>query len=262
MSNETVNQAFYGPFESSLARRVDTAHVSSLFDEIEAGRAFRLSGDDFETVLLYLALQLTRTPAFRSLADDMLQENLREYVRADRRPGAQRLLGEIHRRPAAFGRDLGENIALMLDVAAGIVQHLLVMKGWVIHPADDGFFITSDCPVAVGPFFEGQDRPLGLRDDAVVFALSPRTALLLCSHLPENRYVEAHGDTDKPKLREIVANVNRLIGRRCNRWLYSDREFAPDALGWQFPLARFRTVTQRIGPGFVRTRDVLTTGTV
>lgn len=42
VSNETVRNDFYGPFESALAQRIDTGRIGRLFDRIEAGEALPL----------------------------------------------------------------------------------------------------------------------------------------------------------------------------------------------------------------------------
>lgn len=100
------------------------------------------------------------------------------------------------------------------------------MKMLVVRAPSCSFFVTSDSPVAIGPFFDGHERALGLWDDALAFALSPRTALLMCRHLPESRYVQADARGDEARVLDVVAKMNRLIVRRCRRWLYADRNGA------------------------------------
>jgi hypothetical protein len=257
--NQSVEGDFYGPFETVLRDEIDTSQTAALFDQIEAGDAFQMHGESLGVVLFYMSLQLTRTPEFSRLANERLQASLVEYFGLDPDPRSQALATRLATRANAVEYTLPARTQLMVSLASGIYQHLRVMKLFVVRATSSTFFITSDCPVATGPFLDGQDRSLGLRDDAVAFALSPRTALLLCNHLPEHRYLESTSDTDRPTIERWISKINRLISRRSNRWLYSDRNDIASKLQLSFPLERLRTVTKRVAPGMTRTVDVWST---
>lgn len=254
--NETVRNGFYERFETALGHLVDTPTIAEIFDKIEAGGCFCLSDVEVATLHMYLGIQHTRTPAYRAVADEMLRETLREHVRLEHREQPH-VAQELEGISAAFRHDVAEATLLMLDNGTAIAAALCGMKTWVIRAPDPTFFVTSDCPVAIGPFLDGHDRPLGLRDDAVTFAISPQTALLKCNHLTTDRYFDVRAGIDTSTVVDLVSKVNRLITRRCGRWLYSHRQDAAQHLELSFPLERFRTHTRTIASGIVRTSSSL-----
>lgn len=255
-TNETVTNDFYGRFETALGRLVDTSTVEAIFDKIEAGGCFCLSEEEVATLHMYLGIQHTRTPAYRALADEMLRENLREQAWLEQREQPH-LAQELEGVSAALRYDVADATLLMLDNGTAIAAELCGMKTWVIRAPDPTFFVTSDCPVAIGPLLDGQDRPLGLRDGAVAFAISPRTALLKSNHLPTDQYIDVRAGIDRSTVVDITSKVNRLITRRCGRWLYSHRQDAAQHHAFLFPLERFRTQTRTVAPGIVRTWSIL-----
>jgi hypothetical protein len=146
---------------------------------------------------------------------------------------------------------------MMVVTANSIFAELCSMKLLIVIAPPGSYFITSDCPVAYGPFLDGDAESFGLRHDVVAFPLSPKTAMLMSNDFPTQGYLEV-GSTSAGKLEEMVRNTNRLIARRCDRRLYSDHQQAPSDLNLSFPLERFRRTTQNLGDGFTRVCDVLT----
>ena len=258
VTNTSVSKDFYGPFEEVLAAHIDTTRMGELFDRVEQGDAFGMSGEDLGDILFYLALQLTRTPAFRGAVDDMLQLNANEALRVDPRPQAKGLLRDMEM--LALVSPPSEFVPRMLSTAVGVYHELAAMKIVIVRAPAGQFFVTSDTPVAVGPLAADETECHGLREDFLVFPLSPRTCLTMSHHLPRHGYLEKASPDDGTRVHALTTEINRLVCRRAQRWIYSHRQDAADTLELRFPLDRFRTITRRLGAGIVQTVDLLLPG--
>ena len=234
VTNECVERDFYASVETILAEELDTPDISLLLDRIESGGASALTGDEIGWVIYYVAFQLARTPSTRETANHIF-----------------RAAGQSQ------PRQISEHLMMMVVTANSIFAELCSMKLLIVIAPPGSYFITSDCPVAYGPFLDGDAESFGLRHDVVAFPLSPKTAMLMSNDFPTQGYLEV-GSTSAGKLEEMVRNTNRLIARRCDRRLYSDHQQAPSDLNLSFPLERFRRTTQNLGDGFTRVCDVLT----
>ena len=79
-------------------------------------------------------------------------------------------------------------------------------------------------------------------------------------HLPCHGYLEEASPADGTRVHALTTEINRLVCRRAQRWIYSHRQDAVDTLELKFPLDRFRTITRRLGAGIVQTVDLLLPG--
>lgn len=234
VTKECVERDFYANVEAILGEELDTTELSLLLDRIESRDASSLTSDEIGWVIYYVAFQLARTPSTRGTVNHIF-----------------RAAGQSQ------PRQVSEHLMMMVLAANSIFAELCSMKILIVLAPPGSYFITSDCPVAYGPFLDGDAESFGLRHDVVAFPLSPKTAMLMSNDFPTQGYLEVES-TFSAKLEEIIRNTNRLIARRCDRRLYSDHQQAPSDLNLHFPLERFRRTTQNLGDGFTRVCEVLT----
>lgn len=180
---------------------LETAGLAALRRVGEQERPPDLASDDAETLSVYLAVQMTRTPRKRTAL--LFTSRVKEY--ANGRPIDVDLMGEYLRRrhlgsapgpreaEAAWSwfhglRAMGETsterddaVLIPLETSRVLIPHLLA-RHWSLEVCRKPVFLTSDAPLVLwrAPSKEDAYKGFGLLDaEEVRFPVSPHAQLVL-----------------------------------------------------------------------------------
>ncbi|MBK9002188.1 MAG: DUF4238 domain-containing protein [Myxococcales bacterium] len=219
-------------------------HIAPILQEVATAQRLPEADEDMGSLLYFMALQLARTPRMRAGFTQMNDAVMRQVLRAsaetqaafeaslaafseDTRREVEGLTREDVLEAAKTGRfdyDQTTHVQTMLEVTEGMFPYFTA-RSWSIlaspplHPE----FITSDCPVTAFPLAGSDPWPgpvgVGLRHVAIIFPISPRTAMLGVAR-PGAAVVQVPSSTVAAINGAICIAAERFVWGRRPRFLY------------------------------------------
>lgn len=186
---------------------------------------------DRYTLTGYVAMSLVRTPTGKKHIDqttiersaqqirDLVNDPVRhaEYCAEMERETGKRMDPEESRRALTGGKvravqtSRGWSLKLMAEMLMFFQQRFMGMRLLLLH-ANDAFFLTSDCPVAVHDPATMPLLPQGFQSFEMRFPLS-REYCLAGTYSPGPTRIELEGDQ--------VEKLNRFLIRQADRFVYA-----------------------------------------
>jgi hypothetical protein len=186
---------------------------------------------DRYTLTGYVAMSLVRTPAGKRLIDqatidhsvqqirDLINDPVRhaEYCAAMERETGKRMDPEESKRALTGGKvravqtNRGWSLRMMAEMLMFFQQRFMGMRLLLMH-ANDAFFVTSDCPVAVHAPATRPLLPQGFQSLEMRFPLS-REYCLAGTYSPGPARLELDADQ--------VRNLNGFLVRQADRFVYA-----------------------------------------
>jgi hypothetical protein len=202
----------------------------------------------------YVAMSLVRTSAGKRLIDqatidhsvqqirDLINDPVRhaEYCAAMERKTGKRMDPEESKRALTGGKvravqsNRGWSLRVMAEILMFFQQRFMGMDLLLMH-ANDAFFVTSDCPVAVHDPATRPLLPQGFQSFEMRFPLS-REFCLVGTYSPGPRRLELE--------RDQVEILNRFLVRQADRFVYAPFNAGYIQLELQDSLAK-KLATQR-----------------
>ncbi len=206
------------------------------------------------TLTGYAAMSLVRTPTGKRLIDqatidhsvqqirDLINDPVRhaEYCAAMERETGKRMDPKESKRALTGGKvravqtNRGWSLRMMAEMLMFFQQRFMGMRLLLIH-ANDAFFVTSDCPVAVHDPATMPLLPQGFQSFEMRFPLS-REYCLAGTYSPGPARLELDADQ--------VRNLNRFLVRQADRFVYAPFNAEYIQLELQDSLAK-KLATQR-----------------
>ena len=183
------------------------------------------------TLTGYAAMSLVRTPTGKRLIDqatidhsvqqirDLINDPIRhaEFCAAMERETGKRMDPEESKRALTGGKvravqtNRGWSLRMMAEMLMFFQQRFMGMRLLLMH-ANDGFFVTSDCPVAVHDPATMPLLPQGFQSLEMRFPLS-REYCLAGTYSPGPTRLELDADQ--------VRNLNGFLVRQADRFVYA-----------------------------------------
>lgn len=219
-------------------------HIAPILQQVARAQRLPQADEQVGSLLYFMALQLARTPRMRDGFSKMNDTLMRQVLRAsaetekafeaslaafceDTRRGVEGLTREDVLEAAEKGRfdyDQTTHMQTMLEVAEGMFP-FFTARSWSIlaspplHPE----FITSDCPVTAFPLAGSEPWPgpvgVGLRHVAIIFPVSPRTAMFGVAG-PAASVVDVPSSTIAAINGALCMAADRFVWARRPRFLY------------------------------------------
>ncbi len=196
----------------------------------QAGNLPRILRDRF-TLTGYVAMSLVRTPSAKRLMDQAIIDNyvqqMRDVINDPIRHAAfcaeieketgERMEPEESKRALVGGKvrvtqtNRAWSLRQMAEMMMSFQEHLMGMRLLLLR-ANNGLFLTSDCPVAVHNPATRPILPPGFQSYEMVFPISRKYCLAgTYSVGPANLEIEA----------DQVENLNRFLIRQADRFVYA-----------------------------------------